>query len=251
MKLQISTNNSTGFSAYVDQATGAAYLSDKLICTLTGMSNKTLDKIVQSEGVGDFSSDVTQALTAGGTQGVGGLRQASDFSTILFAWKPVSTTNKERKEQLIRVLMDAGATAYVYSLCGYNMLQVVEEPKPPVRVLPEKLEVAARIESLSNNTKLPASVKQLLIDSLVNEYIDTKPKLTANTERWVGVVQKAEELNYNTNHSSRTKLGHYASKQSHRLVRQREERLCNGEFRPIWTYLDNAALEMVIAEFFS
>jgi hypothetical protein len=151
---------------------------------------------------------------------------------------------------LAKLMGQAGATVYLYGIAGYKV-QVVEEPKPSARVLPEKLEVAARIESLSNNTKLPASVKQLLIDSLVNEYIDTKPKLTANTERWVGVVQKAEELNYNTNHSSRTKLGHYASKQSHRLVRQREERLCNGEFRPIWTYLDNAALEMVIAEFFS
>jgi hypothetical protein len=150
---------------------------------------------------------------------------------------------------LAKLMGQAGATVYLYGIAGYKV-QVVEEPKPSARVLPEKLEVATELRLLNEST-LPASVKQLLIDSLVNEYIDTTPKLTANTERWVGVVQKAEELNYHTNHSSRTKLGNYASKQCHRLIRQREKRLCNGEFRPIWTYLDNAALGIVIAEFFS
>jgi phage anti-repressor protein len=118
------------------------------------------------------------------------------------------------------------------------------------RVIPEKLDVANSIQSLHEST-LPASVKQLLIDSLVNEYIDNTPKLEASTERWVGLVQKAQELGFRINSSNRVKLGHYGTKEQSRLSRQKEERLCNGEMREIWVYLDNEELETVIREYFA
>jgi hypothetical protein len=149
---------------------------------------------------------------------------------------------------LAKLMGKAGATVYLYGVAGYQIQ--IDEPKPPVRVLPEKLDVAMGIKSLNEST-LPASVKQLLIDSLVNEYIDNTPKLATSVERWVGLVQKAEELGFKTNNSNRVKLGHYGSQNSERLVRQREDRLCNGEMRAIWVYLDDKNLELVIREYFA
>jgi hypothetical protein len=200
----------------------------------------------------NFAPECTQVPRETGFVTVINLRQASDISTILFAWKPTKKTNIERKEKLIRDMITAGATAYVYSLCGYSMKPVELPVAPaPVRVLPEKYDVATRIESLSNNDRLPAAVKQLLIDSLVNEYISEQPKLEANKERWLGVAQKAEELGFKTDASNRVRLGRYASDSCEQLVRQREERLCNGQLRKIWVYLDNKQLEIVIRKFFA
>jgi phage anti-repressor protein len=122
-------------------------------------------------------------------------------------------------------------------------------PAAPVAPIETKLMVSTEIKELQASF-LPASVKQLLIDSLINEYITDAPKLTASLERWVGVAQKAEELGYKVNSSSRVKLGHYAASQSDRLVCQREERLCNGMMRKIWVYLDNSNLTQIIEEFY-
>ncbi len=123
-----------------------------------------------------------------------------------------------------------------------------KQPKP--LPLDFDFQLAMGIDKINSGT-LPATVKQLLIDNLVNKYIDNTPKLVASTERWVGLVQKAEELGFKTNSSNRVKLGHYGTKEQSRLTRQREERLCNGEMRSIWVYLDNKELEIVIREYFA
>jgi hypothetical protein len=139
-----------------------------------------------------------------------------------------------------------------YVWCNRHIRTLVETGKSevkPVAPIETKLMVTTGIERLNAST-LPAAVKQLLIDSLINEYITDAPKLTASLERWVGVAQKAEELGYKVNSSSRVKLGHYAASQSDRLVCQKEERLCNGMMRKIWVYLDNSNLTQIIEEFY-
>jgi phage anti-repressor protein len=128
---------------------------------------------------------------------------------------------------------------------------VLAAPIAPVAPIETKMMAANVIDKLSNNDRLPAAVKQLLIDSLVNEYIDATPKLPANTQKWVGVVQKAEELGFKTDSSSRVKLGHFVSSQAQQVTRQKEERLCNGEMRKIWVYLDDHNLAKVIQMFFN
>jgi hypothetical protein len=120
----------------------------------------------------------------------------------------------------------------------------------PVRVLPEKLEVVIEIRKLNAST-LPASVKQLLIDSLVNEYITPVPQLPSSAERWVAVDQKAQELGFKITRSNCLPLKRYVSKYSdRRLTRQREERLCEGVKQLIWVYLDTKKLEETIRDFF-
>jgi phage antirepressor YoqD-like protein len=131
----ISTHNQTGFSAYIDSSTGEAYLTDSLICTLTGISDLSLAKIIQSESIINFASEGSQVLTKSGTQRVVSLRKATDLKRIIKTWKPTSQTNQERKEKVVDALMEAGATAWVYNICGYQMsLPAVEAPKILTRV---------------------------------------------------------------------------------------------------------------------
>jgi hypothetical protein len=122
---------------------------------------------------------------------------------------------------------------------------------PPVRVLREKLEVAVEIRKLNEST-LPASVKQLLIDSLINEYIAVAPKPQSYDERWVDVAQKAQELGFEITRSNRSLLDRYVSKYSdRRLTRRSEERVSRGTTVLIWVYLDTKKLEETIRDFFT
>ncbi|MGL5079677.1 MAG: KilA-N domain-containing protein [Waterburya sp.] len=135
----------------------------------------------------------------------------------------------------IKTLMETGSTT------------LVEQPKP----VETKLMVANELRLLNEST-LPAAVKQLLIDSLMNEYItDSRPVLEASKERWVGCAQKAEEMGYVTNQSTRGKLGKFVKGNSDDLITKQEERLCNGMMRSIWVYLDSPELEVVIHDYFN
>ncbi len=135
----------------------------------------------------------------------------------------------------IKTLMETGSTT------------LVEQPKP----VETKLMVSENLIRLNEST-LPAAVKQLLIDSLMNEYItDSRPVLEASKERWVGCAQKAEEMGYVTNQSTRGKLGKFVRGNSEDLIAKQEERLCNGMMRSIWVYLDSPELEVVIHDYFN
>ncbi|MGL5078714.1 MAG: KilA-N domain-containing protein [Waterburya sp.] len=135
----------------------------------------------------------------------------------------------------IKTLMEAGSTT------------LVEQPKP----IETKLMVANELRLLNEST-LPAAVKQLLIDSLMNEYItDSRPVLEASKERWVGCAQKAEEMGYVTNQSTRGQLGKFVKGNSADLITKQEERLCNGMMRSIWVYLDSPELEVTIHDYFN
>ncbi len=68
------------------------------------------------------------------------------------------------------------------------------------------MEVAERLESVNTST-LPAAVKQLLIDAIVDEQLTKTQKAIAPSEdRFIGAAQKAEELGYKLDQSSRTRL---------------------------------------------
>lgn len=92
---------------------------------------------------------------------------------------------------------------------------------------------------------------QLLIDIGVNDFVESnQPKLAATNEfpedRWYSLVSIAEKMGIKTNSSTRTSLGLSVGKMD--LERVREERLCNGEMRPIWCYRDNTQTRQAIDE---
>ncbi|MGL5075404.1 MAG: KilA-N domain-containing protein [Waterburya sp.] len=136
---------------------------------------------------------------------------------------------------------------HIKTLMGTGSTTLVEQPKP----VETKLMVSENLIRLNEST-LPAAVKQLLIDSLMNEYItQNQPVLEASKERWVGCAQKAEEMGYITNQSTRSKLGKFVKGNSEDLTIKQEERLCNGLMRSIWVYLDSPELEAVIHDYFN
>jgi hypothetical protein len=97
-----------------------------------------------------------------------------------------------------------------------------------------------------------STVKQLLIDSLVNEYITTVRKLLPPKERWVDVAQKARELGFEISWARCLRLSRHVNNHSEgRLTRRREERIRHGTTVLIWVYLDTKQLEETIQDFFN
>ena len=119
----------------------------------------------------------------------------------------------------------------------------------PQRIPPEPLKVTETLINLDNSS-LPASVKQLLIDSCVNAYLTNQTALPASEERWLGAVQRAEELGFKLNPGLRSQLGKFIKRQGFES-RKIEERLCNGQMRPINVYLVSDALDTAISDFFA
>jgi prophage antirepressor-like protein len=123
------------------------------------------------------------------------------------------------------------------------------QPKPARQLPPvhSVVEYANTYQYLETST-MPAALKQLLIDKMGDE-LATVNNTQLNQTRWVGVAQKAEEMNYKVNASNRGKLGKFVKAQG--LGFKSEERLCNGQLRRINVYEDLPELEQSIHLFFS
>lgn len=121
MKLSIFTHPVTNISVYIDQDSKEPYFSQGLICDLLGIDHKSLTKIIGVCSVGNNSSESFEVITNVGVRSVGNLIKAVELPIILQAWKPTKDANKKRKEALISTLLQAGAVAYAYHLCGYEI----------------------------------------------------------------------------------------------------------------------------------
>lgn len=117
------------------------------------------------------------------------------------------------------------------------------------RVLPEPLKVTETLIELDKST-LPAAVKQLLIDSCVDAYLTNQAVLPNSKDRWLGVAQRAEELGIKLNPGLRSQLGKFIKRKGFES-RKIEERLCNGQMRPINVYQVSDDLDTAISEFFA
>lgn len=90
--------------------------------------------------------------------------------------------------------------------------------------------------------------KQAIQDQVLNKILG-QPTLPESTERWLGVIEKAEEMGYPIDIVTRFRsaLGRFVK--SHNLDCRSESRLCNGTQRPINLYRDCAELSEAIAEY--
>ncbi len=101
-----------------------------------------------------------------------------------------------------------------------------------------------------HDSTLPAAIKQIMLDSFADTLMTNNQKaITPNQERHLGAAQKAEELGFKLNSSSRTRLGKFVKSQG--LTAVKEERLCNGQMRQINVYADTPELTQTIKTFFN
>ncbi len=120
------------------------------------------------------------------------------------------------------------------------------EQKP--KQLPPAIEYSREIQALSENTRVPAALKQLLLDKMGDE-LSTQGQLPQSSTRLIGVAQKAEEMGFKIDHAIRCKLGKFARTQG--LNSTEEYRFCNGQTRLINCYPDDENLEKAIQAFFN
>jgi prophage antirepressor-like protein len=132
---------------------------------------------------------------------------------------------------------------------NYSIAPIPVVPQLPSREL--ALETAVAIDRIQDIlSKSNPRLAQILIDCAMNDIVESsQPKLAATEfpeDRWHSLVSIAEKMGIKTNSSTRTSLGLSVAKKG--LERVQEERLCNGEMRPIWCYRDNAQTRQAIDE---
>ena len=90
--------------------------------------------------------------------------------------------------------------------------------------------------------------KQAIQDQVLNKILG-QPTIPESAERWLGVIEKAEEMGYPIDIVTRFRsaLGRFVK--SHNLDCRSESRLCNGTQRPINLYRDCAELSEAISEY--
>jgi hypothetical protein len=160
--------------------------------------------------------------------------------------------------ELAEQMMDAGVRLFLHKMAGYQITSTAIEPQPtpqPVLQLPPAdrrvVELTQALQTLGidlNNPRYSQSLQDYALDILGAK------TLPVSTERWVGVVELAEEMGYShakeLNH--RSALGRYVSaKGGGDLHRIQEKRLCNGTQRPCWLYLDCDRLRHLIDSYFA
>jgi BRO family, N-terminal domain len=94
-------------------------------------------------------------------------------------------------------------------------------------------------------------INQAVQDLVSNQIFGIQPQLSAQTDRWQGVVEIAESIGYGyiaRDLSLRSQLGKFVSRcaETHHLIRKQERRLCNGTMRDIWLYLVTEQLKNLI-----
>ena len=119
-------------------------------------------------------------------------------------------------------------------------------PPADVRVKDLK-ETLAFFDIDIENPRFKQGIQDLVGDILLGL---TKNSLNEPSERWLGVVERAEELGYKVGSdlSLRTLLGKHCVQ--YPLKRKQEKRLCNGTQRLINVYLSCSELDSAIESFF-
>jgi len=108
------------------------------------------------------------------------------------------------------------------------------------------VELADNVRHITDTLEDNPRLAQLLIDTALMD-IRAQPILAAVT--LVGVVELAKELGFETNTSTRVKLGQFIASQN--FEKFREKRICAGAMREINCYEDTQELREAITTFFT
>jgi prophage antirepressor-like protein len=209
------------------------------ICKALGLENtsKSLETLEPEE------KGITKGYTLGGDQEMLTVNEPGLYRLIFKSRKPAA---KRMKKWVFSEVLPSIRKTGKYS--------VVPEVPVPKQLLIEQSEKVA--QSICNIQGLLSQsnprLAQLLIDIGVNDFVESnQPKLAASAvefpeDRWYSLVSIAEKMGIKTNSSTRTSMGLSVGKKG--LERVREDRLCNGEMRPIWCYRDNPQTRQAINE---
>jgi hypothetical protein len=223
----------SGIEVYIDNATGEAFTTIRGYARMAGVSESTVK--LRLKGGQVFGSELVELHTPGGLQGV---RKIS----IQFIAKYLPGDNSDLAGEMI----EFGATGYLYKIAGYKVkAEKVEQPSLP----PSDIRVHNLVSDLkwlgieSDNPRY----SQLLKDSALT--ILGVGKVEAVTQKYCGVVERAEQLGYSTKQiNGGSQLGKFVNKRI--APSHKETRLCQGTLRPINVFEVNDSLDDAIIAWF-
>ena len=154
----------------------------------------------------------------------------------------VSLLEKHKPSLLIKMAR-LGLRLFVYELVGYS--QVKEQPSlPPAHIQVHNL--VSDLKWLGIESDNPR-YSQLLKDSALT--ILGVGKVESVTQKYCGVVERAEQLGYSTKQiNGGSQLGKFVNK--HLRPAHKENRLCQGTLRPINVFEVNDSLDCAIRAYF-
>ena len=192
-------------------------------------------------------ANIVNVKTAG-VQTVRGLQSTNIIpADIVFDW--LLDDNLE----LAKAMGKAGATLYMHQIVGFK-LPATEKPEP--EYLPTTYEKVLAVNNLAtslqffgieiSNPRFRQASKDLVCDLLG---LNQNALTPTSEERWVGCVERAEQLGYPVNLISKYRciLGKFVKASG--LDYKEEKRLCNGTERDIKLYKLTAQLDNVIKEY--
>ncbi|MEO1375021.1 MAG: hypothetical protein AAFW70_12010 [Cyanobacteria bacterium J06635_10] len=196
---------------------------------------------------------------------------AKDAGKILQYYAHVARghRNRSKAKQRLSALLDAGATAYIYSKNGYSMQKKdqasVQQPEDQLDKNISRARQVADIFKIARETGMPLSQTQmqLMSDMTSNLLLAGQQKLLDGTDddkpNWKGVVELAQEMGYKNadDRTTRVKLGQFVARNiSEKTVSSFDERYVEGQKRPVRAYdirdtHTNKEVRALIEQFFS
>jgi len=223
----------SGIGVYIDNETGEAFTTVSGYARMAGVSRGTVQ--YRLKGCQFSESKLAEIHTEGGLQG-------GQKVSVQFIAKYLPGDNSDLATEMLMF----GATGYLYKIAGYRVkAEKVEQPSLP----PSDIRVHNLVSDLkwlgieSDNPRY----SQLLKDSALT--ILGVGKVESVTQKYCGVVERAEQLGYSTKQiNGGSQLGKFVNK--HLQPAHKENRLCQGTLRPVNVFEVNDTLDDVIRAWF-
>jgi hypothetical protein len=206
-----------GVEIYIDNITSESFVTQRGYARLSGLNQSTISRRIKGDAFPEVKT--AEVLTAGGIQGV-----ALVPERLVCKW--MLKDNPEVAEKL----MQLGTRKFFHTLAGYN----VESPKPePIALPPADVRISNLISALKyidievENPRFKQGIQDMVLDIAGIQQPSLKPST------WVGVAERAEQLGYPAYSVSKVRQGLGMAIAKVGLECVKENRLCNGTYRPI------------------
>lgn len=239
-----------GIELVIDTRTGEAFATQSGYARMTKKDRSTIVKRCKTCEPGTIKTAEIETAT--------GLKTCELIpASLVFKW-----ALKDDLE-LAEAMGTAGATVYIHQIAGFKVTSDViakpapEPTPPPAPQLPGDIRMVQMVATLKEldiellNPRIKQGLQDLALDMLgVRQPALTAENISSLEGVWCGVVERAEHLKYPVELvlQHRSKLGRFVADSVGGAVK--ENRLCNGTYRPINLYRVSDELDAAIRSYF-
>jgi hypothetical protein len=166
------THPNTNVTAYV-QPDGEVFITDSLICDILDIDREELDMLIARCDDPDLYNrveDYPELATIGGIQRISGLRNAVDFVPILRVWNPVSSEDKQRKQEIVYEVAEWGVVDYFHFECGRaDLVRPEQMVAYENRIFDLQVAISKQAEAIAMQAQVIAELHQLAKDMSLSQ----------------------------------------------------------------------------------